>query len=161
MGSQARIDELNRDLAVLRGEGELRARNNVGRHGRDARHPVEMRARGWQEVLRQSWREVSNANLFLVAGGVTYAILLALFPGLAALISLYGLVFDPLQLEKQIEVLSGVMPEQTRKLILEELHSFVDASHAALGIRCHCVAACDLECLARHERTDQRPQHCV
>jgi uncharacterized BrkB/YihY/UPF0761 family membrane protein len=38
----------------------------------------------------------SDANLFLVAGGVTYAILLALFPVLAALISLYGLMFDPL-----------------------------------------------------------------
>jgi membrane protein len=85
-------------------------------------------------VLLRSWREVSDANLFLVAGGVTYAILLALFPGLAALISLYGLVFDPAQVEKQIEVLSGVMPEQTQKLLSEELHSLVDASYTALGV---------------------------
>ena len=56
------------------------------------------------------------------------------FQDLAALISLYGLVFDPSQVEKQIEVLSGVMPEQTQKLLSEELHSLVDASHTALGV---------------------------
>ena len=80
------------------------ARADVGGHGRDAAHPAEIPPRGWRDVLLRSWREVSDANLFLVAGGVTYAILLALFPGLAALISLYGLVFDPTQVEKQIEV---------------------------------------------------------
>ena len=112
MGSRAHIDELKRDLAALRGEGGRHARADVGGHGRDAAHPTEIPSRGWRDVLLRSWREVSDANLFLVAGGVTYAILLALFPGLAALISLYGLVFDPAQVEKQIEVLSGVMPEQ-------------------------------------------------
>jgi membrane protein len=44
------------------------------------------------DVLWRAWREVSEQNLFLIAGGVTYAILLALFPGLASLVSLYGLV---------------------------------------------------------------------
>ena len=37
---------------------------------------------------------VSEQDLFLIAGGVTYSILLALFPGLASLVSLYGLVLD-------------------------------------------------------------------
>ncbi len=134
MGSRAHIDELKRDLAALRGEGGLHARADVGGHGRDAAGPTEIPSRGWRDVLLRSWREVSDANLFLVAGGVTYAILLALFPGLAALISLYGLMFDPAQVEKQIEVLSGVMPEQTQKLLSDELHSLVDASHTTLGI---------------------------
>jgi membrane protein len=134
MAGRADIDELKRDLAALRGEGGRHARADVGSHGRDAAHPAEIPPRGWRDVLLRSWREVSDANLFLVAGGVTYAILLALFPGLAALISLYGLVFDPTQVEKQIEVLSGVMPEQTQKLLSEELHSLVGASHASLGV---------------------------
>jgi hypothetical protein len=35
-------------------------------------------------VLWRACREAGDANLFLIAGGVTYAIILALFLGLAA-----------------------------------------------------------------------------
>jgi membrane protein len=54
--------------------------------------------------------EVREANLFLIARGVTYAVFLALFPGPGALVSLYGLVFDPSQIEKQIGALSSIWP---------------------------------------------------
>jgi membrane protein len=77
---------------------------------------------------------VSEANLFLVAGGVTYAILLALFPGLAALVSLYGLLMDPAQIEKQLGSLSGVLPEQAQQMLSEELHTLVSSSSGALGL---------------------------
>ena len=53
--------------------------------GREADHPGEIPPKGWMDVLWRAWGEVSEQNLFLIAGGVTYAILLALFPGLAAL----------------------------------------------------------------------------
>jgi membrane protein len=64
---------------------------------------------------------------------VTYAILLALFPGLAALVSLYGLVFDANQIERQVAALSGLLPGQTQDLLSQELHSLVQASGGALG----------------------------
>ena len=70
---------------------------------------------------------------FSSPGGVTYALILALFPGLAALVSLYGLVFDPSQIEKQIGALSGILPAQTQQLLSQQLHSLVEASGGALG----------------------------
>ena len=70
---------------------------------------------------------------FLVAGGVTYAILLALFPGLAALISIYGLMLDPSQIERQVGALSGVLPAQSQQLLADEVHQLVGSSHGALG----------------------------
>jgi len=85
------------------------------------------------DVLWRAWGEVGEANLFLIAGGVTYALILALFPGLAALVSLYGLVFDPSQIEKQVGALSGVLPAQTQELLSQQLHSLVEASGGALG----------------------------
>jgi membrane protein len=48
---------------------------------------------------------------------VTYALILALFPGLAALVSLYGLVFDPSQIETQVGALSSILPAQTQELL--------------------------------------------
>jgi membrane protein len=85
------------------------------------------------DVLWRAWGEVGEANLFLIAGGVTYALILALFPGLAALVSLYGLVFDPSQIEQQIGALSSILPAQTQELLSQQLHSLVAASSGALG----------------------------
>jgi membrane protein len=101
--------------------------------GREAAHPAEIPPRGWKDVLWRVLGEVSDANLFLVAGGVTYAILLALFPGLAALISIYGLTFNASQVEKQIDVLAGVLPAETLQLLSEQVHTLVETSQGALG----------------------------
>jgi membrane protein len=103
-------------------------------HGREADHPTEIPRRGWFDLMWRTWGEISEANLFLVAGGVTYAILLALFPGLAALVSLYGLALNPAQVEQQVAELSGVLPEQSRQMLADELHKLVSASGGALGV---------------------------
>jgi membrane protein len=65
---------------------------------------------------------------------VTYAILLALFPGLAALVAIYGLVLDPAQIEKQVGELSGMLPDQSQQLLIDELHKLVSASNGTLGL---------------------------
>jgi len=121
MSSAARLKELRRDLEHLR--SDQRARRGEPGRGREAHHPGEIPPRGWKDVLWRAWSEVSDQNLFLIAGGVTYAILLALFPGLAALVSLYGLVFDTSQIEKQMGALSGILPAQTQELLSQQLHS--------------------------------------
>ena len=134
MSSQERIEDLKHDLAALttrRQYGALRARSGRGRR---AEHPGEIPVRGWMDVLWRAWQEISDANLFLVAGGVTYAVLLALFPGLAALVAIYGLVFDPTQVERQVGALSGVLPEQSQQLLADELHKLVTASSGTLGV---------------------------
>jgi membrane protein len=102
--------------------------------GRQADRPSQIPAGGWKQVLRRSWQEISDNNIFLAAGGVTYAGLLALFPGLAALVSLYGLVFDPSQIQNQVSVLTGVLPQETRTLLNQELTQLASAPHGTLGL---------------------------
>ena len=101
--------------------------------GRDAARPQHIPTPGWKDIAMRSWREVSENNIFLVAGGVTYAVLLALFPGLAALVSLYGLAFDPAQIEQQVNALSGVLPQQGLDVLAGQLHGLVTAPHSTLG----------------------------
>jgi membrane protein len=132
MSSEARLEELKRDLTQLRG-GQRWTKAGEHRRGREADHPGEIPPSGWKDVLWRAWGEVSEQNLFLIAGGVTYAILLALFPGLAALVSLYGLAFDAAQIEKQVGALSGILPAQTQELLGQQLHSLVETSSGALG----------------------------
>jgi membrane protein len=137
MSTTARLNDLKRDLARLERKrtGSPRQGRTVdeGGRGREAEHPGQIPTRGWMDVLWRAWGEVGDANLFLIAGGVTYALILALFPGLAALVSLYGLVFDPSQIETQVGALSGILPAQTQELLSQQLHSLVTASSGALG----------------------------
>jgi membrane protein len=95
--------------------------------------PRQIAGSGWKQVLGRSYRGVNDKNLFLIAGGVTYSVLLALFPALLALVSLYGLAFDPTQVEKQVNAMSGVLPDSARGLISTELHQLVSASGGALS----------------------------
>ena len=136
MKPRAHLEELKLNLAQLERKKRPPPRVAGGRdeRGREADHPGEIPHQGWMDIMWRAWREISEANLFLIAGGVTYAILLALFPGLAALVSLYGLVLDASQIEKQVGALSEILPAETQQLLVEQLHKLVEASSGTLGV---------------------------
>jgi len=85
--------------------------------GREAKAPWQIPARGWADILRRAWKDTGKRNLSLVAGGVTYYLLLALFPALAALVSVYGLVANPADVANSVQSLSGMIPPSTVELI--------------------------------------------
>ncbi len=101
--------------------------------GREAAAPQHIPARGWKDILIRAWNDSGEKNMSLVAGGVTYYVLLALFPGLAALVSIYGLVANPATVATNINALSGLLLPSAQKLIGDELHQLVSTSHGALG----------------------------
>jgi len=63
--------------------------------GRSADTPSEIPAPGWKDIILRVYRGISENRILLVAAGVTFYVLLAFFPGIAALISIYGLFADP------------------------------------------------------------------
>jgi|SRR4051812_37247005 membrane protein len=138
MSASDRLDKLKSDLGTLttqKSTADHQPQTDPQQNrGRSATEPTQIPPRGWRDVLVRSWREVSENNIFLVSGGVTYTIILALFPGLAALVSIYGLVLDPTQVEKQVAALSTVLPPDTARMIGDELHNLVSASSSALGL---------------------------
>ena len=56
--------------------------------GRRATTPSEIPAKGWKDILWRTWEEISNDRVLMVAAGVTFYALLAVFPAIAALVSL-------------------------------------------------------------------------
>ena len=101
---------------------------------RKAEAPWQITARGWTNILYRVWKDTGKKNLSLVAGGVTYYLLLALFPALAALVSVYGLVADPADMAKSVQSLSGMLPPSTVTLIGTGLRQLVSASSRSLGL---------------------------
>jgi membrane protein len=100
----------------------------------EADAPWQMPARDWMDILRRTWKDTCKKNLSLVAAGVTYYLLLALFPALAALVSVWDLVARPADVTKSVQSLSGILSPSTVRLISTELHQLVSASSKSLGL---------------------------
>jgi len=94
------------------------AQNGRGRHA-DAPH--EIPARGWWDILWRVKSEMGKDNLSVLSAGVAFYSLLAIFPALAAAVSIYGLVLDPHGVENQLSMVIGIIPEEARKIITDQL----------------------------------------
>jgi len=68
-----------------------------------------------------------------VAAGVTYYALLALFPALGALVSVYGLFADPATIQDHLTALSGVLPGGALDIIREQVVRIASAGEGTLG----------------------------
>lgn len=89
--------------------------------GRIAAHPREIPWLGWRDILWRTYREISVDRLTVVAGSVTYYTLLAIFPGLGAFVSLYGLVSDVQAVREQLVQLSAIFPPEAVRLLGEQM----------------------------------------
>lgn len=88
---------------------------------------------GWKSTIKRTRHEVKSDHLSIVAAGVAYFAFLAIFPGLAALVSIYGLVADPAAVEQQVASMRGVLPGQAADLIGNQLQRIAAGSSQTLG----------------------------
>ncbi len=102
--------------------------------GRSAEAPHELPRRAWFEVLRRTRLESKQDQVPLMAAGTAFFGLLALVPALVAVVSIYGLVAEPADVQEQVADLSGALPESARELLDEQLSSIVSASPSGLGV---------------------------
>ena len=75
--------------------------------GRRAGWPLGIPPLGWKDILWRTYREMGRDRLPALAGGVTFYMLLATFPAIAAFVSLYGLFSDVGTVERQLIHLSA------------------------------------------------------
>jgi membrane protein len=99
-----------------------------------ARPPRPRRTEGiWGLALRRLWYRLQNDPLDILAGGVAMFGVLSLMPGLAALISIYGLVASPADIQAQVAPLSRVVPPEVVSLATAQLEGAASSSAPALG----------------------------
>ncbi len=100
----------------------------------DAAEPRQLRAGDWKAVGKRVKGEVRRDNLSIVSAGVAFYAFLALFPGLVALISVYGLVANPSDVERFVSTLQGFMPQEAASIISSQLQKVAQSSGSQLGI---------------------------
>jgi membrane protein len=70
----------------------------------------------------------------MLAAGVAFFSLLALVPMLVALVSIYGLVADPSEIEANIDDALAAAPVEVRDLVSSQLGAIVESSHSGLRL---------------------------
>jgi len=96
--------------------------------------PAHAPARDWLGVLAASWRDFNRDRIPATAAGVTFFVLLALFPALSAFVSLYGLAADAGDVRRQVLALSGLLPGGAIEVLNTELTRLISAGHGSLGV---------------------------
>jgi membrane protein len=102
--------------------------------GRLAHRPQHIPWRGWRDVLWRTFKEIGADRLSIVAGGVTFYTLLAIFPTLTAFVSLYGLVADINVVLEQITTLARLLPPGVVDLLGDQMIRLATAHDAGLSI---------------------------
>ncbi len=101
--------------------------------GRHAETPTGIPAKGWKDIAWRVYKEVGDDRVMLIAAGVTFYLLLALAPLLAALVSIYGLFLDPTQIAGQAQALAGIVPGGGVDILTGQLERLAGADQGTLG----------------------------
>jgi len=89
---------------------------------------------GWGRILANTWAELDRDHVSIMAAGIAFYALLSIFPGMSALISIYGLAADPAVIERQLNAISGILPQEALTLLSDKLHTLVAAPPGRLGL---------------------------
>jgi membrane protein len=123
------------------GTGEAHSRTPIANRsestdeerGRAAETPSQIPATGWKDIFWRIYQNVSEHQILAIAAGVTFYALLAIFPGIAALVALYGLFADPSTISNHLTDLSSALPGGAIDVIGDQLQRLSDQGHATLG----------------------------
>jgi len=102
--------------------------------GHQAEKPTQFGGRAWRDVGKRTLREVKRDRLSMIAAGVAYYAFLALFPAIAAMVSIYGMVANPADIQQAVQGMSGVLPQEVVSIVSQQMSSIAASSGAALGI---------------------------
>lgn len=102
--------------------------------GRAARAPTEIPPKGWWEILQRVAVLTAENRLMAEAAAVAFYSLLAVFPALTALVSLYGLFADPAKIDRLLDALSDILPSGGLDVLRGQLHALVANGHQGLSV---------------------------
>lgn len=105
-----------------------------GERGKDAATPAEIRQKGWKDIALRLYRSINDDRILANAAAVTFYALLALFPGIAALVSIYALFANPQSIGQHLDAVSAVLPAGAIEVIRDQLNRLTAQPQGTLGM---------------------------
>ncbi len=102
--------------------------------GRDAVHPRGFSRAAWRAVLGRTWTQIGEDHVSMIAAGVAFYWVFSIFPGVAALIAVYGLVADPMDIRAGLHALAPLLPADVHRILSAQVEEIIGAGTGALGL---------------------------
>jgi membrane protein len=102
--------------------------------GHCADRPTHIPPRGWWQITKRVVRQINQHRIMTEAAGVTFYALLAIFPALAAMVSLYGLFADPATVSDHLNAIAGFVPGGGMDIISDQVKRLAANGKSSLGV---------------------------
>jgi membrane protein len=80
------------------------------------------------------WHRVSNAEIGLIAAGIAFFGFLAVFPALAAVITIWGFAADPAVVQTQLDLAENYLPSEAFDLLYGQVQRILATNTRSLGL---------------------------
>ncbi len=105
------------------------------RIGGPASWPVHIPWARWKDIVIKVKDDIGRDNLSIVAAGISFYAFLSVFPALASIVSIYGLLADPAEVQEQLANLAGLLPPEAFAVLLSQLTRVAQADQTvSLGL---------------------------
>lgn len=101
--------------------------------GRMASRPHHIPWKGWIDILYRAAGAYFGDRVGFVSGGVTFFMVLSLFPAFAAFISIYGLFADPYGAWERLAFLYSVLPAGVAEFMGQQMQRLAETSTGGLS----------------------------
>jgi membrane protein len=102
--------------------------------GRPPGHAATKARRAWMEIARLLYSAIGEHRVVSIAAGVTFFVLLAIFPAIGVLVSIYGIFADPTTIQAQLNNLSSLLPGGAIEIIGDQLQRVTSGGTSTLGL---------------------------
>lgn len=89
---------------------------------------------GWWRLLVNLYKEMGQDHIGLIAAGVAFYGLLAIFPGIVAIMAIAGLVVEPATIVTQLEGLARFVPQEAAGIIIDQATAVAGSEEGGLGL---------------------------
>ena len=100
--------------------------------GRMAQRPEHIPHKGWVDILWRTGAAYFGDRVGFFAGGVTFFLLLSLFPTLAVFVTVYGLFADPNGAWERLQFLYSVLPQGVAEFLGAQMQRLAENSTGEL-----------------------------
>lgn len=112
---------------------DFRRAEEPGR-GREAVEPADFPARGWRDIAMRVALAIPQDRVLATAGSVAFFTLLAIFPAIAVIVSIYGIVTDVRTIADHLRLLAGILPEGVIGLIRDQIAAIISKETKTLSV---------------------------
>ena len=102
--------------------------------GRHAEKPADIPPKGWKDIAWRLKDQLADDHVGLIAAGVAFYGLLALFPAITAVLAIGGLLVQPSDIVNQLSTYSALVPEEVMTIITDQATKVAGSREGGLGL---------------------------